>query len=581
MSYPTLLNTLDALRNEAPKSFKKYHASNSSTEKQNQARALAFIHLFLKVRFGVLEFTNRHDLICEGSQDGGVDAYYIDTDSRIVYLIQSKFRTSKKNFEEKSIEVSELLKMEVGRISKGEPNDSNGTHFSARISDFQTKIASIRDIALYDWKVIVLANLKKVNDEQLRRLLDNMDYEVFDFERTYKDLVFPLTTGTYFVPSEIMVSINLGKKTHPQLSQEVDTPLGSCSVRMIYVPIVEIAKVTAKYKNSLLRYNPRNYLSLQRNEVNKRIRDTVLNTSHNEFSLRNNGITILAEFSSVTDRTGKSGEGQLIIKDPQILNGGQTATTLAMIFEDSDVGSAVFGSKEVLLKIIEKPSDTTDEDLLEFIETISDATNMQSRIVEADRRANDPNLLELQQHFYEKYGLFLERKRGEFQYGLDSKAIKKKDVIDRVTLLRAMTAFSGSPSAARSSEDKMFEEERFEKLLDGFDRDRITLAYLCFKQIEKVNRERKAKGMPMVTGGKYAFLFSSSLIGNDSTTLSKSIEQQASENVATIFNKWPAFEKHVGSLNSNSKYKSAEGFNYDGYYKGSTVGDDVEKYDWN
>ena len=581
MSYPTLLNTLDALRIEAPKSFKKYHATKSSTEKENQARALAFIHLFLKVRFGVLEFADRHALICDGSQDGGVDAYYIDTDNRIVYLIQSKFRTSKKNFEEKSIEVSELLKMEVGRISKGEPKDSNGTPFSVRISNFQIKINGIRDIALYDWKVIILANLKKVNDEQLRRLIDNMDYEIFDFERTYKDLVFPLTTGTYFEPSEIIVSINLGKKTHPQLSQEVETPLGACSVRMIYVPIIEIAKVTAKYKNSLLRYNPRNYLSLQRNEVNKNIRDTVINTSHNEFSLRNNGITILAEYSSVTDRTGKSGEGQLIIKDPQILNGGQTATTLAMILEDNSVGSAVFGSKEVLLKIIEKPSDTSDEALLEFIETISDATNMQSRIVEADRRANDPKLLDLQQHFYEKYGLFLERKRGEFQYGVDSRAIKKKDIIDRVTLLRAMTAFYGSPSAARSSENKIFEEERFEELLDGFDRVKITRAYFFFKQIEEVNKERKAKGLAMVTGGKYAMLFASSFIGYDSSILLKPVEQQASDNVAAIFKKWPAFEKYVAGLESNAKYKLAEGFNYDGYYKGSTVGEDIAKYDWN
>lgn len=581
MSYPTLLNTLDALRDEAPKSFNKYHATNGSTDKLNQARALAFIHLFLKVRFGVLEFADRHALICEGSQDGGVDAYYIDTDNRIVYLIQAKFRTSKKNFEEKSIEASELLKMEVGRISKGEPNDSNGTPFSARITDFQIKIGSIRDIALYNWKVIILANLKKVNDEQLRRLIDNMDYEVINFDRTYKDLVFPLTTGTYFEPNEITVSINLGKKTHPQLSQEVDTPLGACSVRMIYVPIVEIAKVTAKYKNSLLRYNPRNYLTLQKNEVNRSIRDTVLNTSHNEFSLRNNGITILAEYSSVTDRTGKSGEGQLIIKDPQILNGGQTATTLAMILEDDSVGSAVFGSKEVLLKIIEKPSNTPYEDLLEFIETISDATNKQSRIVEADRRANDPKLLDLQQHFYEKHGLFLERKRGEFQYGLDSKAIKKKDIIDRVTLLRAMTAFDGLPSAARSSENKMFEEERFEELLDKYDRDRITRAYFSFKRIEEVNKERKAARLTMVTGGKFAVLFASSFIGNNSSTLPKSIEQQASDNVGAIFDKWPSFEKHIESLKSNAKYKVTSGFNYDGYYKGSTVADDVAKYDWN
>src|SRR5216684_3618718 len=105
MSYAALLSTLDTLRAEAPKEFKKYHPRKNDLDKMNQARALAFIHLFLKVRFGVLDFHDRHSMICEGAQDGGVDAYFIDSDSRIVYLIQAKFRTSEKNFEEKSIDV--------------------------------------------------------------------------------------------------------------------------------------------------------------------------------------------------------------------------------------------------------------------------------------------------------------------------------------------------------------------------------------------------------------------------------------------------------------------------------------------
>ena len=146
----------------------------------------------------------------------------------------------------------------------------------------------------------------------------------------------------------------------------------------------------AKYRNALLRYNPRNYLSLAGNEVNQSIKDTIKNTTKNEFSLRNNGITLLAEYSSVTDRTGVTGEGQLIVKDPQILNGGQTATTLAMMIEDPNVGLAAFESKEVLLKIIERPKGRTEDEVADFIESISDATNKQSKIVEADRRSNDP-----------------------------------------------------------------------------------------------------------------------------------------------------------------------------------------------
>jgi hypothetical protein len=94
--------------------------------------------------------------------------------------------------------------MEVGRVSKGEKVDSNAVPFSARIAAFQKKISEIRDIALYSWRVVILANLKNVNDEQMRRLLDNMEYEVFDFPRTYNELVFPLATGTSFAPSAVI-----------------------------------------------------------------------------------------------------------------------------------------------------------------------------------------------------------------------------------------------------------------------------------------------------------------------------------------------------------------------------------------
>jgi hypothetical protein len=519
-------------------------------------------------------------LLCEGSKDGGVDAYFIDRDNRVFYLIQAKFRTTEENFAEKSIDVSEILKMEVARISKGEATDSNGQSFSSRITALQKKIREIRDIALYDWRVVLLANLHRVNDEQLRRLIDNMEYEVFDYQRTYHELVFPLTTGTYFRPNEILITISLGAKTQPQLSQEVNTPLGPCKVRMIFVPIAEVAKVTAKYKNSLLRYNPRNYLSLQHNEVNKSIRDTVLNTTQNEFSLRNNGITILAEYSSMTDRTGVSGEGQLIIKDPQILNGGQTATTLAMIAEDENVGSAVFGAKEVLLKIIEKPTNASEDELLEFIESISDATNQQSRIVEADRMASDPKLLQLQQHFFDKYGLFLERKRDEFQYGLDFKVINRTSVINRVDLLRAVTAFDGDPSRARSSEDKMFEEERFEQLLTDFDIEQIARAYFTLQAIEEANRERKQQGLPTVTSGKYTLLAATAKIGNDTESRARPVQEQAVQNVCKVMSKWSEFQDHVKTLRSNSKYNQPDGFYFDGYYKGSTVTSDVLAYAW-
>ena len=49
----------------------------------------------------------------------------------------------------------------------------------------------ISDHALYKYLVIILGNLENYTDEQIKRIIDNSDYEVFDFNRTYKELVFP------------------------------------------------------------------------------------------------------------------------------------------------------------------------------------------------------------------------------------------------------------------------------------------------------------------------------------------------------------------------------------------------------
>jgi hypothetical protein len=389
--------------------------------------------------------------------------------------------------------------------------------------------------------------------------------------------VFPLTTGTYFSPTEIIIKINLGKKAHPQLNQDVETSLGPCNIRILYIPTIELARVMAKYRNALLRYNPRNFLSLSGNEVNASIKDTVINTTKNEFALRNNGITILAEYSSVTDRTGVSGEGQLIIKDPQILNGGQTATTLALMVEDSKTGVATFEAKEVLLKIIERPKGKTEQELADFIESISDATNKQSRIVEADRRSNDPRMTRLQSHFYDKFGLFMERKRGEFFYGLIDKIVSKKEIVDRVDLARALTAYTGEPARARSSENRIFEEEGFDKLLANLDVEQASSAYFTLDNVSKHSDTISSAGTRYA---KYAAVHAVSMLDHVGTESDKPVRERSELLVRRVLGKWQAFEKYVATLATNATYNTGTAFNYDGYYKGTTVAADIKGYTW-
>ena len=82
MRYLIVLNILDEICKEAPDQYKSYKPLPSNIEKLNQARSKAYIHLYLKVKCGLVNFKARHALITDKGGDGGVDAYYINVNFR-------------------------------------------------------------------------------------------------------------------------------------------------------------------------------------------------------------------------------------------------------------------------------------------------------------------------------------------------------------------------------------------------------------------------------------------------------------------------------------------------------------------
>jgi hypothetical protein len=196
--YLTLLNVLDQIRKEAPREYLSYYPPETKQEEFDYARSKAFIHLFLKVRFGLLDFVERETYLVDGPNDGGVDAYYIDRDNRNIYYIQSKFRTNQINFEQKNIDIKDILKMDVDRISEGETKDIQGIDYNTKIQKIIRKIQSIEDVGRYDHKIILIANLKQTDREKLRRLVGEFPTEIIDFSRCYDELLFPVISGNYY-----------------------------------------------------------------------------------------------------------------------------------------------------------------------------------------------------------------------------------------------------------------------------------------------------------------------------------------------------------------------------------------------
>jgi hypothetical protein len=115
--YETLVRILDQIRLEGiAAGYVSY--KGDAVDSLNQARAKAYIHLFLKVKFGLLGFKERESFMTDGTDDGGVDGYYLDAEAKTISFLQSKFRTNEKNFEGKQIEMSEIVSMDIARIGE-------------------------------------------------------------------------------------------------------------------------------------------------------------------------------------------------------------------------------------------------------------------------------------------------------------------------------------------------------------------------------------------------------------------------------------------------------------------------------
>lgn len=591
--YKNLVNILDQIRSEAPVDYKKYSPESSDIEKVNQARAKAHIHLFLKVSYGILDFAERESFITDKGHDGGIDAYYIDKVNKKIFFIQSKFRTTSGGFEDKEITYAELLKMDIGRITEGEEEDENGIRYNGKILQMQRKMVEIEDIGRYSYEIIILANTRLTTSANLKKLTGGYKTTVYNFEKVYKELVFPVVSGTFYNENELQISLSLaGKSSGAKVTYGIETESGDCDITVLFVPVSEIARTLYQYRNSILKYNPRSYLEMSGNVVNKSIYNSIINRDTNEFALFNNGITILSDQTDINEKVGKKDLAQLIITNPQIINGGQTSFTLSRIHNqiiEGEVPEEVFGGKEVLLRIVTLDSESSDLDKLSFIESISKSTNNQTQIKAADRRANNKVQIKLQNYLYDNFGLYYERKKGEFSDGVKNRYIERDDIVNRVDFIK-MALASHFPkndlNPKNVSEAKLFEEKIFEKIIgDGTRYPEFMFTYLSSRVIKDLKKKQRKDKRDIYGEFKYgkalrygdiavAMMVKYKYYKKDFTL------EYLEESTRGILSTWSDFEEKSFYKTANKQYFSKETKEYNpyAYYKGHTINNDLLAY---
>jgi hypothetical protein len=542
--YHTLINILDQIRGEAAMTpyLALYLPDKSLGEAINQARARAFIHLYLKVSFGLLDFSEREALITDGRSDGGIDGYFIDKESRTIHFLQAKYRVNAGNFESKTITTTELLVMDISRILDGEPVDERGTDYNSGIREMQRSISNIDDIGRYKYRVTILANVPDIPNSKLMQLTGGYRTDVVNYERAYRDLVFPVISGTYFRAKDLQIAIDLSNKNAgTKISYEVSTEHHDCEITVLFVPTLEIARIMHRYKNSILQFNPRSYLELEGHIVNASIRDTIVGTTTNEFALFNNGITMLSDETNINEKIGQRNKAQLTLKNPQIINGGQTAYTLSRILEEAinNNRDAPFQGKEVLLKVITlieaRGQAVSTQERIQLIDKISTASNQQTPVINADKFSNDEDHVKIQSVLFDRYGVLYERKRGEFADGLHQGYITRDLLVERNLFFRLYYAVLGDFTKAVQKRLFVRIENPLQTVSDTGLLDRLYFAFLCYKGLE-----RGAPHIHKVARSRNLYLRIYALASKSPDQL-EDYPRAADEAVSSLGNDWKTF----------------------------------------
>lgn len=569
-----LKKTLDGIAATAPEQLTIYHPDENDQDAQIHKYSRTQIRLFLMVRFGLLDFNIVESQITDGTNDGGLDAYHIDEEKKTIFLIQSKYKTTPEGYLNNDVDWREFFKMELNRIVQGEASSVSGDEYNGKIKGLQQKIGDINDIGRWSYVLIYLGNVPStITKERLLTVSGGVcrNAEVLHGSDFYNQILIPYLKRDFYNKEDFSFEIYINQeRSANRIRYSVELAAGeSAEVQLCFVPTLEIARMMSQYRNSILQYNPRCYVGIKNTGVNAGIKDSVSNTNHNEFSLLNNGITVVCNEVNYNDNTAQRGRASITVSNPQIVNGGQTAFTLAHLFENNSDRS-IFEGKEVLTKFIIIVGNRD-----EMIEKISNATNNQNPIKPRDKASNDHRMIKLQADLFNQYGILLERKQGEFFDSLQEGLVDKAGVLDSVTLMRLLLVFRGSVARARSAgEGNLFKDYNFDGIEVGEVYKLIKIYNKISSFVQPSERDGRLRYQMDVWGnglryGQWAVAYVTyHLYGS---------EGNLDDGLGHIKSMWLDFENTVQNLEHNRDY-TADGFDYANYYKGGTLDQDLANY---
>ena len=321
--------------------------------------------------------------IIDDYNDAQIDAVYINEESDVleIHFFQSKyFAKDDKIIGENDIR---LTLDSVQKILNGKnPTKQASQKLKAKI--FEIKEA-INDRGYPDIYIHFVSNGKVID-------LPNITENYKDFEMN-------------IYGADELIKFSLMPSRRKDIECEIHT-IGDITQNLIsgisgYVATVSAKEFIKMYKEAgeknILEKNIRYYKGL--NAINKKIKEIAESPIESQFFwFVNNGISLVCD-SFAPPRGDTNGNKILKLKNPMIINGGQTTVTLS--------NANIYDNTRILLKIYNLSDD-------EIIAKITEGTNSQNPINFRDLKSNNP-IQKIIQDYFKDNGILLEIKGGEFE----------------------------------------------------------------------------------------------------------------------------------------------------------------------
>jgi hypothetical protein len=342
--------------------------------------SIAFLNWFLEHIYR-LEQVAAEDVICDKSNDRGIDGIYVDTEKDEIHIFQSKTKQKgtigDKDIREFSGTINQLRTPDALKVFLEGKVDEEVKEkvIQAGVPELLAKGYAVRGVFVTNVELDANGLDALANDPAL------IDYDSKAIVGSYVDLR---------EEGGIPTTYEFQSDGDPLLHQA-----GPVKVAVFFADGAELAGMPGIEDGSLFELNVR--LPLGSTKVNKAIRESIEQQGqHRKFSLFHNGVTILAEKLAIKGVDIK-------IANFVVVNGAQS------LKQFHNAATSITDDLKVLTRIIEIGGDA------ELAAEISTNSNNQNGIKARDLRSNDILQIRIQNEFealdYE--GFRFDVKRGE------------------------------------------------------------------------------------------------------------------------------------------------------------------------